>query len=63
MMTANPSKGQSRLPYVDVNKAALNSLRAAKRGRGVYTTGAFYKFYHVLAKLLPQTFMVRFAGL
>lgn len=62
-MTANPSKGQSRLPYVDVNKAAFNSLRAAKRGRGVYTTGAFYKFYHVLAKLLPQTFMVRFAGL
>ncbi len=62
-MTASPSKGQSRLPYVDVNKAAVNSLRAAKRGRAVYTTGAFYKFYRVLAKLLPQTFMVKFAGL
>lgn len=62
-MTANPSKGQSRLPYVDVNKAAFNSLRAAKRGRGVYTTGVFYKFYHILAKLLPQAFMVKFAGL
>lgn len=62
-MTSNPSKGQSRLPYVDVNSAAVNSLRAAKRGRAVYTTGAFYKFYRVLAKILPQTFMVKFAGL
>lgn len=62
-MTANPSKSQSRLPRVDVNRAAVNSLRAAKRGRAVYTTGAFYKFYRVLAKLLPQTLMVKFAGL
>ena len=62
-MTVNPSKGQSRLPYVDVQKAAVNSLRAAKRGRAVYTTGSFYKFYRLLAKILPQTFMVKFAGL
>ncbi len=57
------TKGQSRLPVIDPKSAAIRSLRAAKKGRAVYTTGAFYKFYRVLAKVLPHTWLVRFARL
>ncbi len=57
------TKGQSRLPVIDTKIAALKSLKAAKKGRAVYTTGAFYKFYRLLAKLIPHTLLVKFAGL
>lgn len=57
------TKGQTRLPVIDPEVAAVKSLRAAKKGRAVYTTGAFYKFYRVLAKILPHTLLVRFAKL
>ena len=39
---------------------AEGSLRAAKRGKMTYTKGAFYKFYHVLSKLLPNGLMMKF---
>ncbi len=42
---------------------ALKSLKAVKKGRAVYTTGAFYKCYRLLAKLIPHTLLVKFAGL
>lgn len=57
------TQGQSRLPVVDPKNAAVKSLKAAKRGRAVYTTGAFYKFYRLLAKILPHTFLIKFTGL
>lgn len=57
------TKGQSRLPIIDPKLAALKSLKAAKKGHAVYTTGAFYKFYRVLAKIIPHTFLVKFTGL
>ena len=57
------TKGQSRLPVIDPKTAALKSLKAAKKGRAVYTTGAFYKCYRLLAKLIPHTLLVKFAGL
>lgn len=57
------TKGQSRLPVIDPKTAALKSLKAAKKGRAVYTTGAFYKCYRLLANLIPHTFLVKFAGL
>lgn len=57
------TKGQSRLPVINPKTAALKSLKAAKKGRAVYTTGAFYKCYRLLAKLLPHTLLVKFAGL
>ncbi len=66
MLTEMPGKltsQQQRLPQIDVKKAAVRSLKAAKRGRSVYTTGAFYKGYRLLAKLMPANLMVKFAGL
>ena len=63
-MTKNDqTKGQSRLPVIDPKTAALKSLKAAKKGRAVYTTGTFYKCYRLLAKLIPHTLLVKFAGL
>ncbi len=55
--------GQKRLPQIVPMEAAMKSLRAAKRGQAVYTTGLFYKFYRLLAKLLPHTWLVKVAGL
>ncbi len=66
MLTEMPGEltaQQQRLPQIDVKKAAVRSLKAAKKGRGVYTTGAFYKGYRLLAKLMPANLMVKFAGL
>ncbi len=57
------TKGQSRLPVIDPKTAAVKSLKAAKNGRAVYTTGAFYKGYRLLAKLVPHTLLVKFTGL
>ena len=57
------TKGQSRLPVIDPKTAALRSLKAARKGRAVYTTGAFYKCCQLLAKLITHTFLVKFAGL
>ncbi len=63
MTKSELTKGQSRLPVIDPETAALRSLKAAKKGRAVYTTGAFYKGYRLLAKLIPHTFLVKFTGL
>ncbi len=57
------TKGQSRLPVIDPRAAALQSLKAAKKGRAVYTTGVFYKGYRLLAKLIPHRLLVKFTGL
>lgn len=57
------TRKQNRLPVINVNKAALKSLKAAKKGRATYTTGAFYKFYRLLTKLIPHVFLVKFTGL
>lgn len=62
-MNSKPTKEQQKLPVINVSNAALKSLKAAKKGRGVYTTGVFYKFYRVLTRIFPQSLMVKFAGL
>lgn len=58
-------KGQSKtfdiLPYCDPEKVARGGLKAAKRGRSVYTPKGFYKLYRVLAKILPVKLMMKFA--
>ena len=55
-------KGKSKtfdiLPYCDPDKVAAGSIMAAKKGRAVYTPRAFYKFYRVLAKLVPHAIMI-----
>ena len=63
MTKSGLTKGQSHLPVIDPKTAALKSLKAAKKGRAVYTTGAFYKYYRLLAKLIPHTLLVKFTGL
>ena len=63
MTKSELTKGQSHLPVIDPKTAALKSLKAAKKGRAVYTTGAFYKYYRLLAKLIPHTLLVKFTGL
>ncbi len=49
-----------RLPKVSPQAVAFGSVRAAKRGKLLYTKGLFYKFYHVVSKLLPHGFLMQF---
>lgn len=48
------SKTFERLPYCDVNKVARGALKAARKRRSVYTPRVFYKFYRMLAHILPD---------
>lgn len=57
------TKGQEKLPIINPSVAAYKSLKAAKNGRSVYTTGAFYKFYRLLSKIIPHILLVKFVGL
>lgn len=61
---ANVPEGKSRLidrlPRVNPKEVAEGSLRAAKRGKLVYTNSFCYKLYRVLAKLLPHGFIMEF---
>lgn len=58
-------KGESKtfdiLPYCNPEKVAAGSIRAAKKGKAVYTPRAFFKFYRVLAKLVPHSIMINAA--
>ena len=64
----NP-RGQGRqssrinmLPFLDMDVITRKSLALAERGKAVYTPGAFYKFYKLCSKLLPQALMTKIAG-
>lgn len=57
-ISGGKSKTFETLPYCNPSKVALNSLIAAEKGRGIYTPGAFYKFYRVLAKLIPHDLLM-----
>lgn len=63
MTKSDITETQNRLPVIKPDTAAIKSLRAAKNGRAVYTTGAFYKTYRLIAKIVPHTLLVKFAGL
>lgn len=49
------------LPYCDPKQVVDGTYRAAKMGRTFYTPRAFFKFYRVLAKLAPQSAIVKIA--
>ncbi|MBQ8393163.1 MAG: SDR family NAD(P)-dependent oxidoreductase [Clostridia bacterium] len=49
------------LPYCDPVKTARRGIKAAKRGKCVYTPRAFYKLYRLLAKLVPSSLLMPFA--
>ncbi len=57
------TKSQEKLPIINPDIAAYKSLKAAKNGRSVYTTGIFYKFYRLLSKIVPHIILVKFVGL
>ncbi len=64
--TAGIAPGSSHtfdtLPRVNPTVMARKSLLASKKKKGVYTNLAFYKFYRVLAKLLPHSIVMKLCG-
>lgn len=58
-ITEGASKTFDTLPYCDAAKVAKGALNASKNGRCVYTPRAFYKFYRVVAKLLPHSVVMK----
>ena len=58
-------KGNSKmfrtLPYCKPSEVVERSLRASERNRAVYTNRFFFKFYRVLAKILPHALVVKMA--
>lgn len=63
---ANITQGVSRtfdtLPRVNPESVAKKSLIASKRKRAVYTNRLFYKFYRILAKILPHSLVMKLCG-
>lgn len=52
------SKTFDTLPRCNVAKTAKGGIKASKKGRGIYTPHPFYKFYRVLAKILPHAWLM-----
>lgn len=63
---ANIEKGSSKtfdtLPRVNPHTMAVKSLKASARGRAVYTNRLFFKFYRLLAKILPHSLVMKMSG-
>lgn len=57
---AGNSKTFDILPYCDPAKVVAGAYKAAKAGRAVHTPRGFFKFYRVLAKIVPQPLMIKF---
>ena len=55
------SKAFDTLPYCDPAKVARTALKATKKGRSVVTPTFFYKFYRLVAKLMPAKLMMKAA--
>lgn len=49
-----------KLPYAEPRDVATGALKAAKAGKAVYTPSILYKFYRVLAAILPHALVVKF---
>lgn len=62
---ANITPGKSRtfdtLPRVRALDVAKKSLIASHKKKGVYTNRIFYKFYRLLAKILPHSLVMNFS--
>lgn len=63
---AGISRGSSHtfdtLPRVKPDVMARKSLAASAKKRGVYTNLLFYKFYRVIAKILPHSIVMKMCG-
>lgn len=55
------SKTFETLPYCNPAQVAQRSVEKAKQGKAVYTNRLFFKFYRVLAKLLPHGLIMKFS--
>lgn len=62
-LTIGHIKGNSRtfdlLPYCNVDRVARGALQAARKRKAMYTPRAFYRFYRLLARIMPDALMVR----
>lgn len=58
-ISGGKSKTFETLPYCDPKRVAYTALEKAAKGRGVYTPRLFFKFYRVLAKLLPHSLVMK----
>ncbi len=62
LAVAGIEKGTSKtfdtLPRCNVEKTAKGGLKAAKKGRCVYTPHPFFKLYRALAKILPHAWLM-----
>ena len=50
------------LPRVNPKTMAEKSIKASRKKRSVYTCRAFYKFYRLLAKILPHSIVMKMCG-
>ncbi len=57
---ANRSNLLTALPWVNPKKATRNSLKKGKKGAAVYTPRLIYKFYRILAALVPHRIFMKF---
>ncbi len=55
------SKTFDTLPWCEPKKVVAGSYKAVKAGKAVHTPRAFFKLYRIIAKILPQRIMVKFA--
>ncbi|WP_099204932.1 SDR family NAD(P)-dependent oxidoreductase [Scatolibacter rhodanostii] len=55
-----PSKFLDSLPKILPAEFAESSLRAGRYKKAFYTKGAFYKMYHLIAKIVPHNWLIRF---
>lgn len=55
---AGNSKTFERLPYCDVDRVARGALLAAQKRRRIYTPRIFYKFFRLLARILPDSILL-----
>ncbi len=55
------SKAFETLPYCKPDQVAFKSLKAAKKGKGIYTNRGFYKFYRILARVVPHRWLMYLA--
>lgn len=61
-ITPGASKAFDTLPRVNAAQMAGGALKASAKGRAVYTNKLFYKFYRLLAKLLPHSLVMKMAA-
>ncbi len=52
------SKTFETLPYCNPSDVAYKALKAAKKGKGIYTNKLFYKFYRILARVVPHRWLM-----